>query len=560
MTPRALGAPRPDGGTACGAQGSPATWQAWASGAVACPPEARTWAALLADSARELSAEEERSIAASGGRLALLEVGGTSEIGILSVSGMRRSIIRLAFRDRCELRVNRETGAARIEFRAKLLWRGDWRAEITRWLDGLAWALGLSGLVGDGDACAWECTRLELACDFIDLPITAIDRPAVQTRSKVSIHDTTRTDDPDPDDDPDPEIETLAIGSRASACSISVYDKTLQVNIARRGENAPNYVAAWQAGGWVGAIGDDGRLVGPAIRRVEVRLKDRALELIDAEEERGTQATSWNLRTPARMMSRDALAVAWRWATTDVHRLVLLRCEKTGEDFTRRRRAPTDPRWEAVQKAASLEDPFHPLASVKQSRRQRDDIHAERLRRSERRITLAIEEYAAQHGIDVTSIMGRMALAEYARANLIAREIVDPVRWRERYAAEHDASISPCLDDARRALARWLAIPGAWQSAPSLLTELRPVRVSLLAGRPELVSDDLNWRELALKMNSPPADREEKRGASVDVASSPWRDPLRAPRASGGAPRSEGERVPPPEPSPPDRARRGSDR
>ena len=485
------------------------------------------------DAARELDAETEKAIRAAGGRLAVLAVGGIDEIGTLSVAGMRRTIVRISFSDRCDLTIDTEKGTVRVEFRAKLLWSGDWREGVAWWLDGLALALGLTGRVADGDACSWECTRAEVCADFIDLHVTAADRPAVQTRSKITIHDTAARigDAPEPDEDPD--VETLSIGSRASACSIVVYDKTRQVNVNRRGANAANYSAAWQAGGWKGTIGGDGRLIGPPIRRVEVRLKDRALELIDAAEDRGTVATRRNLRTPSVLMDPAALADAWRWATRDVHRLVVVACDRTGEDRTRRSRAPMDPRWSVIHAAADrLAIPDHDRA-LKQSRRQAEDIHHERMKRSARRIAIAIDEYAAQHGVRIDGLPARLAMVEYARAHVTAEGAIDLDSWRDRYFLANIAGRDNEIAAAREKLDLWLA-SARWTDAPMVRDSLRPIRGSTLEDRPRVV-DDLTLSPLMKRTRG----REGTRPTIVGLESDPLRSPDASPRL--GAPQQETE-------------------
>lgn len=522
--PRLIVAPRLDGGSSFRAATDPRRWIGDPDGP---PPAAGSWAAVITDARRELSADDEKAIAAAGGRLTVIDVGGVSEVAVLRVSGMRRGIIRLAFADRCETTIDVERGTARIEFRAKLLWSGDWREGVTAWLDGLADALGFAGTVADGDACPWECTRAEVCADFLDLPITASDRPLVQTRSKISVYDT--ADDSDPiEREEDPEIETLAIGSRASACSIVIYDKTRQVNVHRRGANASNYAAAWQAGGWRGSIGSDGRLIGPPIRRVEVRLKDRALELIDKGEDRGSTASKWNLRTPARLMDPEALAAAWTWATGIVHRLVRLDCDRTGEEITRKHRAPMDDRWRAVHAAAAALAPIDPDRALKQSRRQSEDIHRERLRRSARKIVLGIEEFAAQHGMKAATLFGRAALIDYARSCVEADGAIDPVAWHERYLAEHCATQGPAIEDARLNLNRW--IDGSkWGGDPRIRDDLTEVRVSLLRGSPEIVAAAANLAGPATRI---PA-REESQVAIFGAESVRPASPRASPRSKG---------------------------
>ena len=474
---------------------------------------------------RELSEEEEREHRGAGGRIAQMVLGaGVIECATVRVAGMRRQYAVLYVEDCAHVSVDLESGRVRCEFKAKALWAGNWRDVVESWLGGLLeYFTGHSCTIDEAFDLGWQCTRLELCCDFVDFSLVAEDRGHFSTRSKVSVLDKSKiidhdseAEDEDEDEDArielDGEVETIQVGSRANNVSLISYCKTTQVNTQKRGANSCNYAAAWQYGGvWKGSVDSAGLLVGPKIRRVEIRLKDRGLELIERKEEAGTVAEEYNLRDPAKVIDAQTLASAWTWATTRCARLVDPYDTRTGERVTRLCRAPTDDRWLAVQSAARMEWKGSITSELKQSRRQAQDIHEERKRRSERRLCAALEEYAAQHGVRADTPAARSLILEFARYRGATKQGLAPTEHGRRYRARFANAFGPDVADSRGELMEFLRGQGSELMRGMNLDELVGVVVQSLEGGGfgELTFDLVEIERLDPPRSKPPPEPDE---------------------------------------------------
>lgn len=441
--PRAILPPRPDGGTTFCVSLDP---DAWTGAGSPTSPELRAWRTVV-EQLRAPRSREDEARESDCPQIYALPIAGTFHGASAAVYGTRRERIALNFKGQARLSVNLESGATRVELRAEMLWRGDWRREVTDWLCGIHLMLtGRHMTMGTSHDVGWSCTRLDLCADFENLAISAADRESMLTRSKIMLIDRTRLEGEDIRDRHEP-IETMEAGSRSGAVQFVIYDKTKQVNIARRGVNAPYYAAAWTAAGWDGVIDRRGKLDGPPIRRVEVRFRNRGLELIETAEEKGTHAEKFNLRDPAAILSDEILFSAWRWATSRCMRLVELTDEKFGR-ITRRCRAPTDPRWTVVQDAA-LAPGLTPTVALKQSQRQSEDIQAERQRRIVRKVVVGLAELEAVLGMKISGPLGRAILLETARGFGAELYDIDPDEHHTAYSGRTNTHLSGPVADSR---------------------------------------------------------------------------------------------------------------
>lgn len=195
---------------------------------------------------------------------------------------------------------------------------------------------------------------------------------------------------------------SLRIGQRSSPVSFLLYLKSLEL-ATRRHRSRADYEPVWgQSPGY-----DPER----DVQRVELQLRGPGLEFADAD-----TGEVYDLRDPFTLTRADALAAVWSYQT-HARRWIVEGCA------TRKRRAPTDPRWVAIQAAVSCPPPR--LRQLRESQLQtrehaRDNAFG-RLRR-------VLGELAALHGIAVErgGLAAWLCLVALMLPAYLARHRLDP--------------------------------------------------------------------------------------------------------------------------------------
>lgn len=190
-------------------------------------------------------------------------------------------------------------------------------------------------LWGSDDVAQWRSTRIDVAADFVGLPLELFeDLGCVVRRSR------TATVHPEEDEGTGdrvswvgPRIQGVSLGTRSGAVSAVVYNKGRQV----RAEGLR----------WVDAMHTDDGWDGQAERtRVEFRLRNRGLVW-------GVDGIDVDLRDPLAVLQWQAWAPrVWAYLTTKWLRLVDTPWEEDAD--SNRWRWPTHRAWRAVQQLGNV--------------------------------------------------------------------------------------------------------------------------------------------------------------------------------------------------------------
>jgi hypothetical protein len=372
---RCIAPPRLDGGTAFVLV---APWDGW-------HPELRR---VVEDVRRSAPGRTTRSTMAldspSGERLLFDVIPEGNHVALVAEG--RAQIDLFAHQGRAVLRAT----AAELEAVGFEAW-GAWFDRATWWIKGARCA-------GPREArsAGWATRNIELASDFAGLAFYSSD-PQLFTNARGRAR---RVDSEGFASDG--TIETLNIGKRGSnAVAVSTHDKTAVLLKDGIDPASSVYSLTWKQRGWSGE----------RVRRVEVRARGSALR---AEDKRTGEVI--DLSDPAALLDAETLGRFWRYATTKRTRLVL-------STTSRVRRAPTDPRWVAVQDAGGCDDG----ARFQQAPRDRLRLTvAEKLARDEQQLARSVRRVAVLAGAhDAAELLPRI------------RELVSPeeiARERARYA------------------------------------------------------------------------------------------------------------------------------
>lgn len=268
----------------------------------------------------------------------------------VKVSGVRRQVITFHVNSYIYLYLNVESGEARLQLRAPVLWADGYEKAATFWLDAVLWMLTRTRCtLKEATHMGWRMTGLEVCSDIVGLHFWRHDAD-----NFVGIVKTGERHHLIPEDQiqqaPTPQVrtfgieaqkaETIDIGSRASPVSICIYDKESQI-IAEKGGDWSTYEAVHKSNGWDGEA---------KIWRVELRFTKRGLVL---EDKRGLRRLNpltnkvenlpllYDFRDPATAANEYALWLLWSY-TTSRKRLIIPKAR------TRRKRCPMDWRWEVV--------------------------------------------------------------------------------------------------------------------------------------------------------------------------------------------------------------------
>jgi hypothetical protein len=273
------------------------------------------------------SREQEAQIAREGGHLLRLRLlDGTTIEGQARCMGIRRSRVSALFPDLLYVEIDLEAQEATVQAKARALWsegagaRG-WRVWCDRYLRALDRACFTTSTEGDALRERWRVTGVELCADAVGVSFSRADAGSfVGAHAGSSVASTERRD----------TVETIAVGTRASPLSVCLYDKDAEIKAARK---ADVYAQVHQAHGWDGEA---------RRTRCEVRFSGIGLQWEDPE-----TGELIDLRDPIDLGQQRTLDVAWKLATFK-RRMVI------DDGATRRRRCPTDPRWQLYQRAADV--------------------------------------------------------------------------------------------------------------------------------------------------------------------------------------------------------------
>jgi hypothetical protein len=233
-----------------------------------------------------------------------------------------------------EAQVNLYRGHVNLIAKSEALWTSSVEDWLRTWLGRTSeWLCGSPcRSLADAVALGWTVAHVECAADFTGLVFRDGDQALFTGRGE-------KRDMRSGGFRLDGTIETFDVGQRGRGrLAVSTHDKDQALRV-KRGVTAAGsfYAPTWREHGWDG--------VAP-IRRVEVRASGGALHLHTADGE------VIDLREIASLLDPANLHALWRHATTKIH---LVQRPTTVTPTFRARRAPIDPRWVAVQRAASYE-------------------------------------------------------------------------------------------------------------------------------------------------------------------------------------------------------------
>lgn len=462
--PSCIQPPRPDGATTFSFNANPDLWATASRNR--STPELYLWAMMVDRMRAATTSDEDKLATLTGGIIEYLPISNRQMPARSTVYGTRRQHVILEVVDRVRISINLETGRVRLEFRAKELWSGPWEDAFSYWVCALHLMFtGEEICLASAYASGWKVTALELCADFVSFTVGGRDRPHFVTQAQVIVYDKTGTaSEPVDTEMAEWSSDSIYISSRANDVSIFIYNKTVQVNKHKRGANSCNYVAAWQAGGWDGEICPrSGLLVGPDIRRVELRLKGRGLELILKADSRVSKATKYNLRDPFKVCNLEILGVAWVHMMTKTR--LIVPAARSGDEITRKERCPTDRRWEVVQNAGFAGWPHDSQCTncqegrvadglmcacvapeLKQSRRMMDDARREKIRRASLRVSKGLAQLEALLCVKAEDDVAFEYIARFARHFTRVECDVDLDEYQRGYAKLIRAYIGPEID------------------------------------------------------------------------------------------------------------------
>jgi hypothetical protein len=316
--------PRPKGG------------KARVASATGADPKVRCVAALQVDGATSIIAkageagwhpdvQDELRAAHRGATVRLPDPSGPDPIA-LAVKRNYGPHLHLHVAGRVTIKINGQHETVEVIAAKEELWTGGgfgawadtWLRLASYWFLDQPW----SGLA-NAAALGWRVHNLEVASDFIGLSIELADTVNFKSPSTIMVINPAK-------------CETVQVGSRGrGAISMSVHDKHEQIRKVHEVEPTDSiYGAHWCNNGWNRVR---------RIRRVELRADGHALKFKDT----GTGQV-FDLTNPAALLDRDALAHLWHEGTRR-HRLDL-----PAQGIGKGKKAPTDPRWIAVQSVANV--------------------------------------------------------------------------------------------------------------------------------------------------------------------------------------------------------------
>ena len=277
------------------------------------------------------------------------------------VAGRRRQLVRLHLADILHLEYDQESGELAVQAKARWLWsRGGGARGWASWVDGWLRAVHnlAYGRMAPFSAATWTVTGLELCADFTHLELHAEDAARiVGARKSSAIRHHVEVEG---------RVETVQVGTRASPVSVVMYDKDAELAAARKEDY---YAERHRAHGWDGISNR---------ARVELRLSGHGLTWTRQRREDGAWAQSGEIldaRDPWGLTQR-VISELWTHVTSS-RRLVI-------PTDSRRRRAPTDPRWLVVQSAALEHDEAEDGWTWRQTRAVTDATWAHREERARR--------------------------------------------------------------------------------------------------------------------------------------------------------------------------------
>ena len=360
----------------------------------------------------------------------VLPIDGTDAVGNARVSGTRREVIGIHFPDRAYVRLNLERNETRIQAKTPSLWADGLRSWMATWLGSVGWLLTGRRCIPDGAwTTGWRTSRLELASDFIGFPLRREDGGRFVGKAGASVYERLSPEGPlVVRGGFGHRVEAIAIGERESPCSLYIYSKTAELRAREVRPSQSVYAPVWAEAG--AAIEDE------EIVRVELRFTKRGLrhELLDAA---GRPTGFLDLSRPEALLNRPNLAALWASETARI-RLV-----KLPSPTTRPRRAPTDSRWVAVQRAAGITP-----CRTRQVRAVRQLTHAQRKRRAARGVVKGSMAYAALHGVRDTN---PETLKRAASLAIDDASELDPHFDRDAYAARLKANLGFVSDQCDQA-------------------------------------------------------------------------------------------------------------
>lgn len=240
--------------------------------------------------------------------------------------------VSLIFPHNAQLDVYPRGGHINLIAKAESLWTSSFREWATRWAANVSlWVLSTPcPTLGDAETLGWKVRNLELAADFTGLVFGNGDQGLFTGRGK-------KLDIRSSGFRPDGTIETVQIGGRGRGrLSLATEDKSQAVKANHGCEPSESFYApTWREYGWDGISN---------IRRVEVRANGAALVI------RNDDGEVFDLTAPAALADETLLHKFWRHATT-----AICLVQRPADELRklRVRTAPLDPRWVAVQNAAT---------------------------------------------------------------------------------------------------------------------------------------------------------------------------------------------------------------
>lgn len=374
--------PRLDGGTRCYRDFS--------------PDDMPSIVARVLQMVREPRSREQEAIdRASGGFTTLLPTPPTdvyrqSPRARVYISGERRQNVSFLIPDVVYIQFSLDSGRSRLEWKARVLHDDphSQRDALEHWISAVNWmATGQPCALEDAHDLGWRFAGLEICADFVGVEwirkyVGCWVTPS-GPKPKQGEWVRRRTWGPDVF-----EAETIEIGRRVTSnVSWCLYHKTAQLEEVKAGD-VSCYSKIWKLHGW---------REGDVVARAEVRLRKRALHLVDAD-----TGETLNLQDPAVVADPATIRKVWAYLTQKF-RLVDL------DSATRARRCKTRPEWEVIQAAACCEAPAY-----LQDRPVTPDSWRAAVRRARRGLIRYAEQVAALHDLEVSGRYGYAQLASFA--------------------------------------------------------------------------------------------------------------------------------------------------
>lgn len=394
------------------------------------------------------SREQDQQDRARGGYIAPIPVPGRWDPGTkgskerffhkraeIKVSGVRRQVIVIHIHGVIRLLLNVESGEARLQLKAPILWAEGYEKTAEYWLDAILWMLSCQRCTLEDCYPLWRMSGLELCSDFTGLNFRKSDGEKWVGVRKTGnrFHYSEDVEEFGYESD----AETINLGSRASPVSVCIYDKNSQV-ISQKGGDWSTYQAVHEAHGYDGIS---------KIWRVELRFAKRGLIL---EDKRGlirwNDQTEKNEKLPLLFDFRDPKTAAsdyalWLlWAYTTMRKRLIV-----PDARTRRKRAPMDWRWQAVSELG-LPDRSR-LEYIRMHREVHRDAWKNRVRRAALQFARAGRQIAALHG---RKDFNGPAILSFMDDSMKEAEREDLAEYMKAYADMQKAFIGQEIDTKGR--------------------------------------------------------------------------------------------------------------